>query len=311
MSDYFGPWSSTLGNADRSNLSAFWKQRLALLRHVGKEAPKFSGRSVVWLALLGTAMLASPTVQFGAERGAERGTAVPIAVNVAMDLENVANAEPGRVSVSPAKGVAEFLPRPSDAERKIFAALGRPVEAEFDRYSLADALEFLSDYAEINIAFDNAGLERVGVTRKTNVSLAVKRVRLEAALRLLLQPLELDFVVTDDVLKITDAETAASTMFTRTYLVGDLCRTDEGYGNLLEVLRQTVEPESWVGENGTGTGVVAPPAGGLVIRQSFPVHQKIVKLLRTLRDARRQSKDSRKQSKDARVPFEFFLGFSR
>src|SRR5262249_46333226 len=144
----------------------------------------------------------------------------------------------------------------------------------------------------------------------TPVTLKLAGVRFESVLNLVLRPNGLDYVIEDDVLKVTSGARARETMFTRTYPVLDLYpngklakaeASDSGekgdkkkgpaaaqtIGDLERAIKETVEPKSW-DEKSKSPGSIAyvSESGSLVIRQSWPVHRKVLKLLRDLRQAK-------------------------
>ncbi len=86
---------------------------------------------------------------------------------------------------------------PESAEEKIQSALDKPTNVEFLDLALEDCLTFLKDYHGINIWLDRQTLTEEGVALDQPITLKLAEVRLESILNLLLQPLQLDFVVQD------------------------------------------------------------------------------------------------------------------
>src|SRR5260370_1072572 len=142
------------------------------------------------------------------------------------------------------------------------------------------------------------------------VTMKLNWVRPESALNLILQPLLLDYLVEDDVLKITSKKAAQKKLITRTYPVADLCEElsridgDDGrqkenkvenatrpgshlYSALINAITATIDPDSWEELSGDGSSTPMRQAGSLVIRQTWSVHRKILQLLRDLREAKR------------------------
>ncbi len=136
------------------------------------------------------------------------------------------NDRPGAVAgARNTRAATEFLPRPSQEEERILSALAMPVEVEFLDVPLEDCLNFIGEYPNLpkfTIYVDRVTLTDEGVALDQPITLKLKGLRLESVLNLLLRRVQLDFLVEDDVLKITTSAKAGEIMFTRTYPVGDL-----------------------------------------------------------------------------------------
>ncbi|HVW02415.1 MAG TPA: VWA domain-containing protein, partial [Planctomycetaceae bacterium] len=114
------------------------------------------------------------------------------------------------------------LKRYNKAEEKIRSALDQPTEIDFVDTPLRDALNYLKDYHEIQIWPNEQALTDEGVAIDTPVSLSLSGVTLRSALKLLLEPLQLRYVIEDEVMKITTAAEAVNERQIRVYPVGDL-----------------------------------------------------------------------------------------
>ncbi len=115
----------------------------------------------------------------------------------------------------------------SKSEEKINKALDEQTEVEFDSgdTTLAIAIDFLADRHNISILFDEAAMEAAeGVTKEELLkgSMSLSGIKLRSALRLILEPLELTYVIKNEVMMITTEEEARNEMSTRVYPVGDL-----------------------------------------------------------------------------------------
>lgn len=201
--------------------------------------------------------------------------------------EPAPKAEPPRIE--PPR--VEFLPEPSEQEKVIIETLELPIEIQFEETPLDDVVQFLDDLTKIQILLDPLGLDAVSVDPDTPITLSLKDVSLHSALRRLLEPMELTYIVTDDVMMITDDGPATGRrQITRVYLVADLCDSDKDYENLIDVLLESVDPDSWDKNGGPGRLAMVPSTGSIVVRQSFAGHAETLKLLRVLRQARREQK---------------------
>ena len=121
-------------------------------------------------------------------------------------------------------GAAEFSRR-SPAEKKIEEALKQPTQIEFVETPLKDVVDYLKDLHHIEIQLDTAALREVDVDENTPISKNLKGISLRSALKLLLDDLQLTFVVHNEVLLITSAAKAAQSdefMTTKAYPVTDI-----------------------------------------------------------------------------------------
>ena len=107
-------------------------------------------------------------------------------------------------------------------ELKILRELDQPTKMEYVEIPLRDAIASLAEQHEIPIRLDEARLTDEGVQLEQPMTLSVDGITLKSGLKLLLQPLQLTYVVEDEVLKITTATDATEKLSTRVYPVGDL-----------------------------------------------------------------------------------------
>jgi len=175
-------------------------------------------------------------------------------------------AKPETVEAPPEVKPAEMTPRDH-----IEAALRSATEVDFADQPLVDVREYLSELHNIPIIFDEVAMNDVGISTDTPVTLNLGGVTLDMALRLMLEPLQLEAIVEDDVLKITTTVVASETFETRVY---DLKRYfgDQVDEILHQWLRSTimmcVSPESWKETNKeTNQGAL----GGIAKANSIPL----------------------------------------
>jgi hypothetical protein len=179
-----------------------------------------------------------------------------------------------------------YLPAPNNIEARIIAALSEKTDVSFAETSLADAVNFLRDFHQINILIDRAALQDEGIDPSTPVSLELSGVSLRSALRLLLDPYGLTAFVDAEVLTITTKTRAQEKVVTRVYPVSDLAELAEELEALQEAI-QTATHKQWNRDDDArpGTMSIVPRSRSLVIRQQFAVHDEIVELLTNLRAA--------------------------
>jgi RNA polymerase sigma factor (sigma-70 family) len=168
------------------------------------------------------------------------------------------------------------------AAKKIRAELDKPTTFEFSDTPLKDVILFLSDLHKMNIQFDAKALKDAGIDPdKELITRQLKDVSLHAALRLIFEQLNLDYVTANEVLLITTEEKADARLDTRVYDIRRLKHLEADA--LMKVIQSTIRPESWKVEGGPGgPGTIGTLPGGLVIRQSQRVHEEIVDLFHAL-----------------------------
>ncbi len=83
-------------------------------------------------------------------------------------------------------------------------------------------IEEIQKIADVNIVFDNAGLEEERVTSATTVTIAVDGITLRSALNLILEPLNLGYMINNEVLVITSRLKQQGKLEPRAYPVADL-----------------------------------------------------------------------------------------
>jgi hypothetical protein len=116
------------------------------------------------------------------------------------------------------------LHKNSPSEEKIQAALIDPtgVTIEFIDTPLKDAMEFIADAHEITILIDEVALTEEGVNLDEPINRTLSGITLRSALKIILEPLGLTYVIEDEVMKITTIIAADDLLSTRVYPVGDL-----------------------------------------------------------------------------------------
>jgi len=225
MNPSFGPWATAVATGANQQLDTFWKRRLSMLSSLKQSGSHLTSRAVLILACLAIGTLAIPTFRWASD-GPLAGLAKPSGTSSLVLLvdgkpgADSANAPvPDKASPDP---VDEYFPRPTAAERKLLDALEKTVDIDFD-FPLGYCIDALESLAKVDFWIDKAKLQDEGVALDAQVMLKLKGRRLESVLNLVLRPFQLDYVIEDDVLKITTATSVGEKLFTRTYPVGDLC----------------------------------------------------------------------------------------
>jgi hypothetical protein len=114
------------------------------------------------------------------------------------------------------------LMRWNPTEEKIRRSLDKPTNVEFLDLALEDAITYLKEYHNINIWMDKQTLTDEGVALDQPITLKLAGVSLRSVLKLLLEPVQLTYLIENEVMKITTATKAGEKLATRVYPVADL-----------------------------------------------------------------------------------------
>lgn len=180
-------------------------------------------------------------------------------------------------------------PADAAAEQAIAKALAGKISLEFEETPLIDVVAHLREVAKINILLDHRGLEDVGISSDTPVSLRVSEVTLRSALELLFDERDLAWTVHQGALWITTAQDVEYALATEIYPVPDLvvCRDESGelwddYQTIIDIVR-TIRPATWERGWASVRGASFGKAKVLVVTHAGPAHRQIAQLLKELR----------------------------
>ncbi|MEI6506672.1 MAG: hypothetical protein WCO90_12480, partial [Planctomycetota bacterium] len=119
--------------------------------------------------------------------------------------------------------LAEGRSRASAIEIAIHKKLETPVKPSYRAQPLSTVIDALARQADVAIHLDMVGLDQEAVRSDTPVTLALDQsISLKSALKLLLEPLHLGYVVKDEVLKVTSPRLVKGDVYAVTYPVADL-----------------------------------------------------------------------------------------
>lgn len=159
---------------------------------------------------------------------------------------------------------------------------------------VSDFVVALRDRLAINVILDLEALNEEGIASDSPITMELRDVKLDLALRLILKPLALGFYFHRDVLVVTTLAKEQEYLTTSVYPVYDLVvfKTPEGelvedYQSLIRIIEEETSGawESVDGEGGTITEFAN--SGAVAIRQTWSVHREIRGLLAALRKAKR------------------------
>ena len=118
----------------------------------------------------------------------------------------------------------------SEDEIQIEKSLQRKISLHEDNVPLVDVIRKIKAVADINIVFDEAGLEEEGVSSNTAISIDVDSISVKSALNLILQRFQLAYMVDNEVLKITNHVRQRGELINATYNVADLVVSIPNFG---------------------------------------------------------------------------------
>jgi hypothetical protein len=149
-----------------------------------------------------------------------------------------------------AEGIFDFH-EGNKIEQNIQKALVDPqgVNIEFIDTPLKDAMEFIADAQNITILIDEQALTEEGVAIDEPLNRTLSGVKLESALKIILEPLGLTHIIEDEVLKITTEIHAKERRLTRVYHTGYLKQIGVEPEALGKTILAVVEPEEWRGDS--------------------------------------------------------------
>ncbi len=176
-------------------------------------------------------------------------------------------------------------------EKMVREAMEQRISPDFDDVLLADIIGLFEQATGLQFRLDHKALADAGVGGDTIVSSNLENVRVRTALRLMLDELDLTWVIRGDVLLITTKTEAENILATRVYDVEDLVVVSGGanYQMLIQLLTSNLQPDSWDETGGPGNvrECRSPGIHALVVTQTQEVHEQIAELLAALRRVRR------------------------
>jgi hypothetical protein len=175
-------------------------------------------------------------------------------------------------------------------EQAIIKALNTTISVNFKDSRFEDVIEYLRTYTGQPILLDEADLKDAQLTYDTPITLQTKGVTVRTLLRKILGEFGLSYVVKEETIQVMSALKAKETMVTRSYYLGDLvalagplsglqwgpflnqAQTWQNIVQLIDLIQNTVDPQSWQSKGGSGTITFHAPSMSLVVKQSAEVH---------------------------------------
>jgi len=175
------------------------------------------------------------------------------------------------------------------ADDNVLRKLNNPTNVEFLDLALNDALQYLGEYHAVTVHRDAEPIQAAKTDLDYPITAKLSGVPLRTVLRLLLEPLRLDFFVDKGELVVTTREVAAGQFSDFRYSIArqldDVVRAGISPADLGEAIVRTIDPSTW--EPAGGQGSLQPEPAWLQIRQRMNVRLHLDDLLRELHDALR------------------------
>jgi hypothetical protein len=158
-------------------------------------------------------------------------------------------------------------------ERVILRTLDSTISVGFRDSRFEDVIDYLQTVTGLRIIVDKTALEEAGGTYDTPVTLKVNGVTVRSLLRKILGDLGLAYVIKDEAIQVVTAQQARENLVVRVHYIGDLLFGDElarriEATQLIDLITQTIDPQSWQVHGGPGKIFYDDLRRSLVIKQS-------------------------------------------
>ncbi len=168
---------------------------------------------------------------------------------------------------------------PTDA--KIERAMDDILAVDFRETQLKDALEFIGALQNLTFQYDTDALRMERINMDQPITLTLKDFPLRILLKLLLEPVAMEWIIQDGAIVITTRSKAENQVSAWRYDVNDLIAAEIPADALASTVAAMVAPESWKSSGGQGSMEI--DGDGLLVLQTGPVHRKLRSLLRQFR----------------------------
>ncbi len=165
----------------------------------------------------------------------------------------------------------------TSADRKIIAALEQPCVMEFVEAPLKDAVRYLQDALQIPTVLNVKTLNDAGINIDWPVTFHLRSGRTATQLEIMLEQLDLTYVLRDEVLQITTPDDAESQLYTRLFNVRALAGIGLSAERLCSLVPSVCRRGTWDREGGPGSAVEF--RGLLVVSQTQVILDEVEQLL--------------------------------
>jgi hypothetical protein len=179
------------------------------------------------------------------------------------------------------------ISRHAAADDAIRRALDQPTSVYFSDTPLAEVAKAIEAKHGIPVVVDKSLIDSLGPD--TPVTASYGGIKLRSALRLMLSQLDATYTIHNEALCLCTRDASEGYMEIKLYPVRDLVLGPgepleaADFDSLLELIRETIEPDSWDDVGGPGSIEPFPHRPCLVIGQTETVHERLAWLLTALR----------------------------
>jgi hypothetical protein len=183
--------------------------------------------------------------------------------------------------------VNRLLPKLSEAEQQVEAALAKQVTCKYVEKPLSQVVEDLAKQVDLPMELDPQGLEEAGIDQATPITLEAGPLSLQALLQLLEVRHQLAYAPSLAGLKITSLDAGTSSTVSRVYPIFDLLvpaddnPLEDSLPALIDALTTHVDSDSW-NDNG-GMGSIVGYRGRVAVDQTLARHHDVAAFLTGLR----------------------------
>jgi hypothetical protein len=184
-------------------------------------------------------------------------------------------------------------------EKAILKALDTPITVSFRDSRLETVKDYLETLLGQPIVLDSEALKDVEASYDSPVTMKVKGVSARIVLRKILAELGMTYVIKDETIQVTSHEKAKKMMVVRSYYIGDVLagmgalgisplpltplanqqaqatQTVQSANVLIDLIKSSVDSQSWQGNGGDGSITFSAASLSLVIKQSAEVHARL------------------------------------
>ncbi len=175
------------------------------------------------------------------------------------------------------------------AEQRIHKALAKDFSVECVDTPLEDVVELISKSLDIPVMLDIRALEEIGLTTDTPLTLQLKNTSVRSILRLMLRPVDLTYMIKDEVLQVTTVEAAEQNLVSRIYFLEATGIPIGDFKSITDTIRAAVVPDTW--DILGGPSSIMPISSGeagrpaILVSATTDVHHQIETLMASLRRA--------------------------
>ena len=183
---------------------------------------------------------------------------------------------------------------------KYRSTLSKSIEAEYKSVSLVKVIKELQEALDTPFTIALPELDLLGIDHDTPVSIKVGKMPVGEMLDLLLEPLNLTYVVSSTGVSITSKQAANAAPTTRFFEMSWAIDSQKDVKDLVNLVQITVDPDSWISNGGVSTAI--PLGSVLVVSAPSSTQRKIENLLANL--AKLKQLRQKRNSADRFAPLE-------